>query len=152
MAFIGVIAFIAIDPLTIGQDFYQVLVTFTTNEQAPSGGLASQNTRGILGNVMNVFGHSISSSFYSSHGSVLFFLSAVPFAIFSMVRKSSATFLLLFAAFAAPLGFLRVADLNPTESMASAIPGLVLGLGVIVVFVVASFIESKVRRTSPQPE
>ena len=32
LAFIGVIAFIAIDPLTLGQAFYQLLVTFTTNE------------------------------------------------------------------------------------------------------------------------
>jgi hypothetical protein len=149
LAFIGLIAFIAIDPLKIGQTFYQVLITFTTNEATPVGGLADQNMRGILGTVMAVFGHSITNGFYSSHGSVLFFFSALPFAIFSRIRKSSATFLLLFSALAAPLGFIRVADLNPTESMASAIPGIVLGLGVVVVFLVASFVESKVRHDLP---
>jgi len=149
LAFIGVIAFIAVDPLTLGQSFYEVLVTFATNEAAPVGGVAVQNTRDILGTVMNYFGHSISSGFYSSHGSVLFFLSALPFAIFSRIRKSAATFLLLFSAFVVPLGFIRVADLNPMESMASAIPGIVLGLGVIVLFLVASFIESRVRHSLP---
>jgi len=149
LAFIGVITFIAIDPLTIGQSFYQLVVTFTTSDSAPTGAVADQGTRGILGTVMDVFGHSISNAFYSSHGTVLYFLSALPFALFSKVRKSTATFLLLFSGFAAPLGFIRVADLNPTESMASAIPGIVLGLGVVVGFVVASFIESRVRKNLP---
>jgi len=149
LAFIGLIVFIAIDPLTLGQTFYQLLVTFTTNEVPPTGALATANTRGILGSVMGVFGHNISAYFYSSHGSVLFFLSALPFAIFSIIRKSTATFLLLFTAVAAPIGFLRVADLNPTESMASAIPGIVLGLGVILIFLSASFVESKVRKRLP---
>ena len=149
LAFIGVITFIAIDPLSIGQAFFELVLTFATNVSAPTGAIANENTRGILGSVMNVFGHNISAYFYSSHGSVLFFLAALPFAVFSMVRKSTSTFLLLFTAFVAPIGFLRVADLNPTESMASAIPGIVLGVGVIIVFLVASFAESRVRRSLP---
>ena len=149
LAFIGVIGFIAIDPLSLGQAFYQFLITFSTNEAPPVGRLADENTRGFLGSVMNVFGHNISAYFYSSHGSVLFFLAALPFALYSKVRKATATFLLLFTAFVAPLGFLRVADLNPTESMASAIPGIALGLGVVAVFLAASFVESRVRRSLP---
>jgi len=149
LVFIGVITFIAIDPLSLGQAFYQFLVTFSTNESPPVGALANENARGFLGGVMNVFGHNISAYFYSSHGSVLFFLSALPFALYSKVRKSTATFLLLFTALVAPLGFLRVADLNPTESMASAIPGIFLGLGVVAIFLAASFVESRVRRSLP---
>jgi len=149
LAFIGVIVFIAIDPLTLGNAFWQFFVTFTTNVSAPTGSLAAQSTRGVLGPVMNDFGYNVSAYFYSSHGSVLFFLTVLPFALFSKVRKSTGTFLLLFTALIAPIGFLRVADLNPTESMASAIPGLALGLGVIVVVLVASFIESRIRKSLP---
>jgi len=149
LAFIGVIAFIAIDPLSLGQVFYQLVATFTTNITSPTGHLADESTRGILGIVMNVFGHSISAYYYSSHGSVLFFLTAFPFAVFSKVRRSTATLLLLFTAFVSPIGFLRVADLNPTESMASAVPGLVLGLGVIAIFLLASFLETRIRHTLP---
>jgi hypothetical protein len=149
IAFIGVIGFIAIDPLSLGQAFYQVLVSFSTSETLPAGRFGVENTRGILGSVMHVFGSEISSYFYSSHGSVLFFATALPFAAYSFVRKSTATFLLLFTAFVAPLGFLRVADLNPTESMASAIPGIAVGLVIAAVFFVVSLVETKVRKKLP---
>lgn len=149
LAFIGVVTFIAIDPLSLGQEFYQVAVTFSTNISAPVGAVADQNARGLLSGVMNLFGHNISAFFYSSHGSVLFFASSLPLAVFSRVRKSTATFLLLITAFVAPVGFLRVADLNPTESMASAIPGVVIGFGLIALVLAVSFFESKLRKTLP---
>jgi hypothetical protein len=143
---IGVSLYLVVDPLTLGRDFYSVLLNLTTSESGGPTGLGAQEAvRGWLGQVMYFFGRDISGFFYSSHGAVLFFAAGTAFAVFSRLRKTSATILLLFSAFAASVGFIRVADLDPIEAIASPVPGIAVGLLILMAFVFISFGESKIR-------
>lgn len=147
LAFVGVLVFLVTDPLSIGSSFYSLLQNLMTSESGGTAGLAAQEgVRGILGGVMDFYGRYISPFFYSSHGAVMFYVGAFPFAIFARLRKSTATILLLFSSFAASVGFIRVADLNPIESLGSPVPGLTLGIAVMTVFFLLSLGESRLRK------
>lgn len=146
LAAIGVSLYLVVDPLSLGKDFYSVLLNLTTSESGGPTGLGAQEAvRGWLGQIMNFFGKDISGYFYSSHGAVLFFAAGTAFAVFSRLRKTSATILLLFSSFATSVGFIRVADLDPIEAIASPIPGIAVGLLILVGFLAMSFGESKIR-------
>jgi hypothetical protein len=147
IAIVGLLAFLVTDPLSLGLDFYGLLQNLMTSESGGIPGLAAQETvRGALGTVMDFFGRFISPFYYSSHGAVMFYVGAVPFAIFSRLKNTTATVLLFFCSFAASLGFIRVADLNPAESLASPSPGILLGLGVMIAFLLLSMGESRIRK------
>jgi len=147
VAFIGLLVFLVTDPYAIGIDFYGLLQNLMTSESGGVAGLAAQEAvRGALGSVMNFFGRYTSPFFYSSHGAVMFYVGAVPFAVFSRLKNTSATLLLLFCSMAASIGFIRVADLNPAESLASSTPGITLGLGVMIAFLLLSLGESRIRK------
>ncbi|MGD0477835.1 MAG: hypothetical protein ABSB29_06690 [Nitrososphaerales archaeon] len=147
LVFAGVLVFLVTDPLSIGSSFYSLLQNLMTSESGGTAGLAAQEgTRDFLGNVMDFYGRYISPFFYSSHGAVLFYVGAFPFAIFARLRKTTATLLLLFSSLAASIGFIRVADLNAAEALASPVPGLTLGIVVMAAFLLLSLGESQLRK------
>jgi hypothetical protein len=147
LAFIGLVLYVATDPLTLGKTFYGVVLNVATSESGGASGLVLQETvRIFLGQTMTFFGNDISNLYIMSHGAVLFYAAVVPLSVFSRVRKTTSTFLLLFSAFAASVGFIRVADLNPIESISSAIPGIALGLFFTALFLLASLAESRLRK------
>ncbi|MDA4126819.1 MAG: hypothetical protein OK452_06425 [Thaumarchaeota archaeon] len=147
LAFVALVFFLATDPLTLGRTFYGIVLNLTTNESGGSAGLVAQETvRVVLGNVMDFFGRFITPFFYSSHGAVLFYVGAIPFAVFPRLRKTTATFLLLFSAAAASVGFIRVADLNAIEALDSATPGITLGLLFLLLFLAIGLGESSLRK------
>jgi hypothetical protein len=147
LAFAGALVFLVTDPLSIGSNFYSLLQNLMTSESGGTAGLAAQEgTRSVLGAVMDFYGRFISPFFYSSHGAVLFYVGAFPFAIFARLRKSTATLLLLFSSLAASIGFIRVADLNAAEALGSPVPGLTLGIVVMAAFLLLSLGESRLRK------
>jgi hypothetical protein len=147
LAFLGIVFFLATDTLNLGQTFYAIFLNLTTSE---GGGIVGRQTevgfRNFLEQMMFLFGRFVSTNFYSSHGATLYFFAALPFVIYSKLRKTSATLLLLFSSFGATVGFIRVADLNAAEALASAPPGLAMGLLAIPVLVILSVLETRIRR------
>ncbi|MDA4127901.1 MAG: hypothetical protein OK422_00315 [Thaumarchaeota archaeon] len=147
LAFAGLVVYVATDPLTLGKIFYGLVLNIATSESGGASGLVLQETiRLFLGQTMSFFGNNVSNLYLMSHGAVLFYAAAVPFAVFSRVGKTTSTFLLLFSSFAASVGFIRTADLNPIESLASALPGIALGLFLAGLFLLASLAEARLRK------
>ncbi|HUH82433.1 MAG TPA: hypothetical protein VLX33_00985, partial [Nitrososphaerales archaeon] len=68
------------------------------------------------------------------HGAVLFFAGAVPFALYTYVRKSTATLLLIYCAMIGGLGYVRIGDQDPLKAVASTTPGLAMALVFIALF------------------
>ena len=91
---------------------------------------------------MNAFGNQIVPTYFSPHGAVIIFGGAVPFALYTYARRSTATLLLLFSALVAGLGYMRIGDQDPLKAVASTTPGLALAL----LFVLGFFAVDRVER------
>jgi hypothetical protein len=147
---IGVISaflFLLADPLQLGQDFYNLLVQVLSSEGGTAFGQAAfTEFRSFIGVFMNAFGGSAIPTFFSQHGAVLFFAGAVPFALYTYVRRSTATLLLVYCAVIGGLGYVRIGDQDPLKAVASTTPGLAMALVFILVFLGFDRIERFLRQ------
>lgn len=148
VALIGAAIFLIIDPLKIGISFYEVLMSQTTAVSTASGTQTVLQARSIIGSSMNFFGaaYNVSLTYYAQHGASLFYMGAVPLALYPILKKWSATILVVFVSLDSGLGFIRISDMNPTKSIASVIPGVALGVAVVVIFLVANLFEGSLRK------
>jgi len=142
-------AFVIVDPLNVASGVYELLLTVSSNVGIGIGGPSSEFSRGIIGQPLGLFQSYITSGYVASHGVALFFVSALPFLLYSKVGKGTGTILMLFAALGCGLGFVRVADMVPMEVIASAAPGLLLGSLLIPAFWAIDRLEAVVRARSP---
>lgn len=146
VALIGLLsatAFLLADPLQIGQDFYNLLLQVTSSEAGTAFGQAAfTEIRSFLGVFMNALGNESIPTFFAQHGAVLFFAGAVPFGLYTYMRRSTATILLFFCAAAAGLGYVRIGDQDPLKAVASTTPGF----AVAVVFILAFLASDRVER------
>ena len=140
---ISALLFLLVDPLQLGQDFYNVLLQVLSSEGGTAFGQAAYTQlRTFAGFFMNAFGNEVIPTFFSQHGAVLFFAGAVPFALYTYVRRSTATLLLCFSAAVTAVGYVRIGDQDPLKAIASTTPGLAMA----VVFVVAFLASDRVER------
>ena len=140
------IVFLAIDPLQLGLDFYNILLQLGSNEPGTAvGQIAWTQLRAFIQYFMNAFGDFIVPTYYSQHGAVLFFVGAVPFALYTYVKKSTATLLLFFSALVAGLGYVRIGDQDPLKAIASTTPGLAMAVLFIVAFLAFDRVERFLR-------
>jgi hypothetical protein len=149
LAFLGVVFFLLADPLTGGQIFYQIsLFLGTSVGGTPIGSQANNVVEGFMNNFMTLFGTLKTQAYLAQHGTVLYFAGAVPFAFYSRLRKTTATFLALGSAAVAGLGYIRIAnqDLDIFKVLASFVPGVLIGLLVVLLFVGASSLEDYLRK------
>jgi hypothetical protein len=146
---IGVAAgllFLLADPLAGGQDFYNLLLNVASGQAGTAFGQAAYvDLRAFIEYFMNAFGNEIVPTYFSQHGAVLFFVGAVPFALYTFVRRSTATLLLLFSAVVAGLGYIRIGDQDPTKAIASSTPGFALALLFILTFLASDRVEGFLR-------
>jgi hypothetical protein len=144
------LAFVILDPLNIGNLSYNLLLAVTNwNVGLPGVGSAYGYLRDLITQPLNLFQSYLTTGYVASHGDALFYMSAVPFIIYSRIQKGTGTLLLLFAAIGCGIGFTRTADMIPVETIASAAPGLLLGTVLVPVFWVASRVETVIRTRSP---
>ena len=94
----GAIAFLIVDPLNIATTFYELLLIISSNVGIGASGPTYEFLRAIIGQGLNLFQSSLTSGYVASHGAAVFFVSAVPFILYSKVRKGTSTILLLFSA------------------------------------------------------
>jgi hypothetical protein len=149
IAFLGAILFLATDPLSGGVVFYQLsLFAGTSVGGTAVGTIANNSVEGFMNIFMNLFGALKSQTYLSQHGTVLFFAGAVPFAIYTRLHKTTATFLALFSAAVAGLGFIRIAnqDLDIFKVVASVVPGFTIGLLLIAGFAAVNLAEGYFRK------
>jgi hypothetical protein len=140
-------AFAIADPLNIAMEVYDVLLSFTSNVNIGSTGPTYQFLReNIIGPPTGFFQSYLTSGYIASHGAVLFFVAAVPFIAFARVARGTGTVLMLFSAIGCGLGFVRVADMIPMETIASIAPGLFLGALILPVLLVFSRLETAIRQ------
>lgn len=146
---IGVVSaflFLLADPLQLGQDFYNLLLQIVSSEGGTAFGQAAYTQlRSFLAVFMNAFGNEVIPTFYSQHGAVIFFAGAVPFALYTYVRRSTATLLLLFSAIVAGVGYVRIGDQDPLKAVASTTPGFAVALVFIVAFLASDRVERFLR-------
>jgi hypothetical protein len=143
VAMISAFLFLLADPLQLGQDFYNLLLQVLSSEGGTAFGQSSYTyLRSFLGVFMNAFGNEVIPTFFSQHGAVIFFAGAVPFALYTYVRRSTATVLLLFSAVVAAVGYVRIGDQDPLKAIASTSPGMAIA----VLFIVAFFAMDRVER------
>lgn len=142
--------FLLADPLATGNFAYDLLVA-VTNWNAGLHGASSiyANLRYIIGLPLSLFQSYITTAYVASHGDELFFIAALPFALYPRVGRGTGTLLLLFAAVGCGIGFTRTADLIPMEIIASAPAGLLYGVALVPVFWTASRVETVLRARSP---
>jgi hypothetical protein len=146
VALIGLLSamvFLLADPLQLGQDFYNILLQVSSSEAGTAFGQAAfTDLRSFLGLFMNALGNESIPTFFSQHGAVLFFAGAVPFGLYTYLRRSTATLLLVFCAAAAGLGYVRIGDQDPLKAIASTTPGF----AVAVVFILAFLASDRAER------
>ena len=135
IGFVSAFLFLLADPLQLGQDFYNLLIQVLSSEGGTAFGQAAfTEFRSFIAVFMNAFGNYSVPTFFSQHGAVLFFAGAVPFAVYTYVRKSTATLLLIYCAVVGGLGYVRIGDQDPLKAVASTTPGLALAVVFIAVF------------------
>ena len=135
IGFTSAVLFLLADPLQLGQDFYNLCIQVLSSEAGTAFGQAAfTDFRSFIAIFMNAFGTYVIPTFYSQHGAVLFFAGAVPFALYTYVRKSTATLLLIYCAVIGGLGYVRIGDQDPLKAVASTTPGLALALVFILAF------------------
>jgi len=135
LGLISAVLFLIADPLVLGQDFYNLLIQILSSEGGTAFGQAAfTEFRTFIGVFMNAFGGNAVPTFFSQHGAVLFFAGAVPFALYTYVRRSTATLLLVYCAVIGGLGYVRIGDQDPLKAVASTTPGLAMALVLILIF------------------
>ena len=135
IGFISAFLFLLADPLQLGQDFYNLLIQVLSSEGGTAFGQAAfTEFRSFIAIFMNAFGNYSVPTFFSQHGAVLFFAGAVPFALYTYVRRSTATLLLIYCAIIGGLGYVRIGDQDPLKAIASTTPGLAMAVLFIIVF------------------
>jgi hypothetical protein len=147
-ALLGAIGFFIVDPLNVASTFYDALLTVSSNADIGATNAISETLRGFIGQALSAFQSSLTPGFIASHGAALFFLSAVPFVLYPRVGKGTGTVLIIFCALGCGLGFVRIADMIPVETIASATPGLAIGFLLLPVFWVMSKLEGLARKST----
>jgi hypothetical protein len=138
--------FLLVDPLLLGQDFYNLLLQVTTSEGGTAVGQAAYTQlRSFIAIFMNAFGNEVIPTFFSQHGAVLFFAGAIPFALYTYVRRSTATLLLFFSAAVAAVGYVRIGDQDPLKAIASTTPGFAIAVFFIIAFLATDRVERFLR-------
>jgi|GEM_PF-1447137 hypothetical protein len=146
-AFVGAGLFILIDPGNLGNLFSQLaLVNLSGVPPLGAGAQTYEGIRHIIGTFMQLFGDNATINYYSQHGAAAFYAGAIPFALFSRLGKSTATFLALFSAYVAGTGFVRISDMIPLKAMASVIPGVALGAVILLIFIAVGMLELLIRK------
>jgi len=149
LAFVAAFVFLLVDPLTVGQTLYGIASVALTSSTGGSIGTGAYNgLRDFVTGIMNLFGNYLTLGYYSQHGAVLYFVGAIPFALYKYIRKSSATFLMIACALISAVGYVRIGDQLPIKPIASFFPGAVLAVIVILVFLgfdqIERFLRSRV--------
>jgi hypothetical protein len=140
---ISALVFLLADPLQLGQDFYNLLLQILSSEGGTAFGQAAySNLRAFVSVFMNAFGNEIVPTFFSQHGAVICFAGAVPFALYTYVRRSTATLLLFYSAVVTAVGYVRIGDQDPLKAIASTTPGFAMA----VLFILAFFSIDRVER------
>ena len=143
---LATLVFLVLDPLQLGLDFYNIVLLLGTSSPGTAvGQVAWTQLRGFIQYFMNAFGDYIVPTYYSQHGAVLFFVGAVPFALYTYVRKSTATLLLFFSAIVGGLGYVRIGDQDPLKAIASTTPGFAMAVLFIVAFLAFDRVERFLR-------
>lgn len=143
---ISAILFLLVDPLQLGQIFYNLVLQVTTSEGGTAVGQAAYTQlRSIVAVFMNAFGNYAIPTFFSQHGAVLFFAGAIPFALYTYVRRSTATLLLFFSAAVAAVGYVRIGDQDPLKAIASTTPGFAMAVLFIIAFLASDRVERFLR-------
>jgi hypothetical protein len=143
ISLISALLFLLADPLQLGQDFYNLLLQILSSEGGTAFGQAAySNLRSFIQVFMDAFGNEIVPTFFSQHGAVIFFAGAVPFALYTYVRRSTATLLLFFSTMVTAVGYVRIGDQDPLKAIASTTPGFAIS----VLFILAFFSMDRVER------
>lgn len=137
--------FVLINSLTSGIVFYEFVLNFTVGPTIEYVSTSSSYVREFLGTISSAFGGWVSPVYTTSTGIMVYYTGAIPFCLFPKLKKSTATVLLLFCAFFAASGGIRVAEMMPWRTIASIVPGIMTGLFVAAFFCLLSFLEMIVR-------
>jgi hypothetical protein len=145
IAFAILVAFLVVDPFTGGELFYDAVLFFLSGPRSEVIRTSIVYTKDILSNMGRLFGGWVTGIYGLSTGEILFYAGALPIFLFPYLKRSTATALLLMSGLAAGSGFIRTAEMTPYKTVASLIPGLTTGLAVVVMLLVASLIEERIR-------
>ncbi len=141
-------ALLIVEPFTGGELFYDALLFFLSGPRGEIMRTSIVYTKDILSSVGRIFGGWVTGVYGLSTGEILFYAAALPIFLFPILKRSTATFLLLICSLAAGSGFIRTAEMTPYKTIASLIPGLAVGLAVAALFTAFSLIETHIRRVS----
>jgi len=146
VVFIVSASFLIIDPFTGGELFYDAMLFFLSGPRSEIMRTSIVYTKDILSSMGRIFGGWVTGIYGLSTGEILFYAAAIPIFLFPLVKRSTATFLILICSLAAGSGFIRTAEMTPYKTVASLIPGIAVGLAVSAVFIVMSLVETHLRR------
>lgn len=139
-------ALLIIDPFTGGELFYDALLFFLSGPRSEIMRTSIVYTKDVLSSMGRIFGGWVTGIYGLSTGEILFYAAALPIFLFPILKRSTATFLILICSLAAGNGFIRTAEMTPYKTVASLIPGIVIGLAVSAVFITMSLVETHIRK------
>jgi hypothetical protein len=145
-AFLVILLFVLVDPLTQGIIFYEFILLYIIGPTFETAFTAWTYVREFLALVGVAFGGWVTPVYAISTGIILYYAGVIPITLFSKLERSTATASLLICAFWVASGGIRVADMMPWKSVASSMPGIMVGLFVSALFWLISFAEKTIKR------
>jgi hypothetical protein len=147
IAFLVILLFILLDPLTGGLIFYEFILLYTVGPYTFETAAATMSyIRDFLGSIGEALGGFQSPVLTLSTGIMLYYAGAIPFCLFPRLQKGTATLLLLFSAFSVASGGIRVSNMLPWEAIVSLTPGIAVGLFAASLFYSISYCELAIRK------
>lgn len=137
--FIGLGLIIYLNPLVIGQYFYQFLLLFVGNVYLGPVTNNVYSFKDFLYSIGYAFGGNITPVYLLSAGKMAFFAGLVPLAFIRRMGKNTATLTLVVAAIVLGHGGLRVGEMTPDKTVIAVLPGLAAGVvfGLVLLLIAA---------------
>jgi len=146
VAFLVILLFLVVDPLTGGLMFYEFILLYAATPYAFE---TAERTMFYVKDFLSSFGAALggwaSPTLVISTGIILYYAGAVPFFLFPKMRRSTATLMLLFCAFSVASGGIRVSNMRPWGALMSIFPGVITSFVAILVWYGLNFVEEFIK-------
>lgn len=139
--FIGLGLIVYLNPLVLGQYFFQFILLFFGNVYL--GPITSNvySFKDFLYSIGGALGGSTTPLYLLSAGKMAFFAGLVPLAFIKRMGKNTATLTLVLAAIVLGHGGLRVGEMTPDKTVIAVLPGILAGLGFGIVLLLIAALE-----------
>lgn len=143
--FMGSVTMILLlNPFIVGQYVFEGILLFVGNITFGGAYTSSITLKLLLYGVGTALGGAASPFYTLSAGKILYFAGLVPLAFLWKMGRNTASFTLLLCAFIVGDGGVRVGEMTPEKTAITMMPGLLVGVGLVLILLLVSALEKYV--------